>query len=198
MVPLDLLVNKTNRLDNTYIPDDLIYTDNNENNFHKYVNPNEKPSIIKEVYLSFQELQRAALKEGLYIIIDSGYRSYAYQEQVWNHNVKEKGLSYTKQYVAPPGASEHQTGLAVDIAVFINNEYNDNVNENYPEYQWMIENAYKYGFILRYPKGKESITGYNFEAWHFRYVGQDLALKLQQDNITLEEYHQIKQLSLLK
>ena len=198
MVPIDLLVNKSNRLDKTYIPENLIYTDNNDNNFHKYVNPNQKPCVIKEVFLAFQELQRAALNAKYHIIIDSGYRSYEYQEQVWNHNVKEKGLTYTKQYVAPPGASEHQTGLAVDIAVFINNQYDDNINENYREYQWMVQNAHKYGFILRYPKGKEDITGYNFEPWHFRYVGKELAETIYYQCITLEEYHYNKKITLLK
>ena len=195
---IDILVNKQNLLDKNYVPDNLIFSDNNENNFHKYVDPNSKPCIKEEVFYAFQQLQASAASEGLYIIIDSGYRSYEYQQKVWDYNVEKHGIEHTQQFVAPPGASEHQTGLAVDIAVIINNKYDDNINEDYNEYKWMINNAHKYGFILRYPKGKESLTGYNFEPWHFRYVGYDLATKLHDEDITLEEYYQNKKLSLLK
>ena len=197
---IDILVNKHNLLDENYTPDNLVYSDNNENNFHKYVDPNGKPCVTEETLAAFRILQQAALVSGLHIIIDSGYRSFEYQKRVWNHIVETKGLEHAKKFVAPPGASEHQTGLAVDIAVFINNKYDDNITEDNEEYKWMIENAHKYGFVLRYPKGKEKITGYNFEPWHFRYLGVDLATKLHQENITLEEFYQKKEVtkSLLK
>lgn len=189
---IDILVNKKNALTKEYVPNDLVITDNNENNFHKYFNPNLKPTVREEVFFAFKELQKAALNDGLNIIVDSGFRSYEYQQEVWDKNVINKGLEHAKKYVAPPGTSEHQTGLAVDIAVFIDGKYDDNVNENYKEYAWMMENAHKFGFILRYPKGKEEITGYNFEPWHFRYVGYFLASELHNKDLTLEEYYKNK------
>ena len=104
-------------------------------------------------------------------------------------NVKEKGDEAYK-LVALPGTSEHQTGLAVDFAYYENGIYNDDVKEDDKEAIWLKNNCWKYGFILRYPKGKEHITGYKFEPWHFRFVGPKLAKKIYEENITLEEYYQ--------
>ncbi len=193
---IDILINKDNTLDENYVPSNLIYTDNNENNFHNYVDPNQKPCVTEEVLYHFEKMQEAAIKEGLYIIIDSGYRSYQYQKSIWNNTVIKKGIDYALKYVALPGTSEHQSGLAIDIAIIRNNKYSDEITEELDEYKWMIDNSYKYGFILRYPKGKESITGYNFEPWHFRYVGINIAALLKKDNISLEEYHMRKNINL--
>ena len=189
---IDILVNKNNPLTRDYIPSDLVITDNNENNFHNYKDPNQKPCVREEVLFAFKELQKSAKEDGLEIIIDSGYRSYDYQQVIWDKNVEEKGLEHAKKYVSIPGTSEHQTGLAIDIAVYRNGVYDDNVDETYKEYEWMINNAHKYGFILRYPKGKEDITGINFEPWHYRYVGYYLANELHDKDITLEEYYMKK------
>ena len=89
-------------------------------------------------------------------------------------------------YVAPPGTSEHQTGLAIDFASFQDGKYQEALTEK--EIEWLQNNAHRFGFILRYPKGKESITGYNYEPWHYRYVG-DLSYILYNFDITLEEYY---------
>lgn len=191
---IDLLVNKKNPLNKDYIPQDLIITDDNSLNYHNYVDPFHKPSVREEVYFAFKELQKDALKDGLFIIIDSGFRSYDYQQVIWDFNVKEKGLEHTEKYVAIPGTSEHQTGLAIDIGAYINKEYTNDIDENTDEYKWMIENAHRYGFILRYPQGKEDITGINFEPWHFRYIGYFLANELYDKKITLEEYHSHKKI----
>lgn len=126
---------------------------------------------------------------GLPLIVDSGYRSYNYQQVVLNALIKEKGGEAYK-LVALPGTSEHQTGLAVDFAYYENGIYNDDVKEDDEEAIWLKNNCWKYGFILRYPKGKEHITGYKFEPWHFRFVGPKLAKKIYEENITLEEYYQ--------
>ena len=104
----------------------------------------------------------------------------------------EKGLDHALQYVAPPGGSEHQTGLAVDVIFRRNNEMIEEQTEEDPEIKWLFLNAHKFGFILRYPKGKESITGFNFEPWHFRYVGKELSTELYSSNNTLEEYYNLK------
>ena len=187
------------------MPNDLVICDENENNFHEYLDPNLKPTVRKEVFNHFQELRNNALKEGFDIIIDSGYRSYEYQQNIWNDYLKlniealknqnlemdndtliQKATKLTDLYVARPGQSEHQTGLAFDFAVMRNGIYSsDPIDE---EIKWMQENAYKYGFILRYPEGKEDITGYNHEYWHYRYIGLPYSIECFNNNLTLEEY----------
>lgn len=188
----DILINKENKLDKNFVPDDLVATDNNENNFHNYKDPTLKPMISKAVLPYFLLMQQAALKKGFNIIVDSGYRSYDYQQVIWDKNVLEKGLDYAEKYVMLPGASEHQTGLAFDIAYIRNGKYTDDVTVEDEEYKWLINNAHLFGFILRYPKGKEEITKINFEPWHFRFVGVELATYIHENNLTLEEYHFIK------
>lgn len=191
------LINKDHPLDEFYVPEDLVFSDNNENNFHNYVDPKQKPCVTREVYTAFCSLQEDALHEGIHIIIDSGYRSFDYQKQIWDYTVMIKGLEHAQKYVALPGTSEHQSGLAIDIAVMKDGIYSDDITEVSNAYLWMKNNAHYYGFILRYPKGKESITGYNHEPWHFRYVGVYLANKLYKEDITLEEYY-LKEKHVLK
>ncbi len=189
---VEILINKENRLDRYYIPPNLIVTDENENNFHNFIDPKLKPAICKDIYPYFLKMQEDMRKMGLNIIIDSGYRSYDYQQIIWDRRVATEGLEETQKYVAPPGGSEHQTGLAFDIAVIRNNQFIDGITEDFEEFKWLNENAYQYGFILRYPKGKENITGYNFEPWHYRFVGLRLAYIIHNYDITLEEYYQKK------
>lgn len=188
----DILVNKEHLLNKDYVPENLVITDNNENNFHHYKDPTLKPMVVDIVYKAFLELQKEALKNGYVIIIDSGYRSSYYQEVIWNNIVKEKGIEYAQKYVMPPTSSEHQTGLAFDIAYLYNDTFIDDVKSTDKEFLWLKENAYKFGFILRYPLDKEYIAGINFEPWHFRYVGVELSTYLYQENMCLEEYHLLK------
>ena len=185
----DVLVNRENMLDKSYVPKKLFVLDNNENNFHRYLDPNNKPSLREDIILDVFYLLYQARLNDINFIIDSGYRSYLYQKAILEENFKAKGaLAY--KTVALPGASEHQTGLAFDIAYYNNGIYSDTVLETDAAYKWLIENSYKYGFILRYPKGKEDITGFSFEPWHYRYVGKDLAMELTRKKITLDEYYQ--------
>ena len=136
-------------------------------------------------------MREDALKNGLEIDIMSGYRDYFYQEKLYNRLLKEKGYAYTFRSVAKPGFSEHQTGLAVDICIYKDGLcYIEHDITSIKESDWLINNAHKYGFILRYPKGKEDITGYNYEPWHYRYVGS-LATYLYENDLTLEEYKKI-------
>lgn len=185
---VDVLVNKDNLLDIDYVPKNMYIVDDNENNFHNYIDPNIKPMLREEVKPYLENLIADANRVGIYIIVDSAYRSGKYQEKVLNNLILEKGNEAFK-LVALPGASEHQTGLAVDFAIYENGIYNDNIKEDDKEAIWLKENAWKYGFILRYPKGKESITGFNFEPWHYRFVGLDLAKKLYDNDVSLEEYY---------
>lgn len=184
-----VLINKDNLLSSHYVPQDLVITDENENNFHNFNDPSLKPMIDKNVYSYFLKMQDDAFKSGFHIMIDSGYRSYDYQKMVLDNLISKVGVEEANSLVAPPGASEHQSGLAFDVAYIINGNYSDKIEENQIETKWLFENAYKYGFILRYPKGKEEITGYKFEPWHYRFVGLELANLLQEENITLEEYY---------
>ena len=184
---IDVLVNKDNMLDINYVPSNLYVVDENKNNFRNYQDPSLKPMLRLEVKPYIDALIRDANNLGLPLIVDSAYRSGVYQKQILDNEIKLKGVEAYK-LVALPGASEHQTGLAIDFAYYKDGVYNDDVKESDKEAIWIKENAYKYGFILRYPKGKEDITGFNFEPWHYRFVGLELALELYQTNQTLEEY----------
>ena len=190
MKDLDIivLVNKDNLLDRNYVPFEMYVVDENENNFHQYKDASLKPMLRKDIIKYIDKLLKDAYELGLPLIVDSGYRSYDYQQVVLNALIKEKGDEAYK-LVALPGASEHQTGLAVDFAYYENGVYNDDVKEDDKEAIWLKNNCWKYGFILRYPKGKENITGYNFEPWHFRFVGLELAKKIYDEDLTLEEYY---------
>ena len=125
-----------------------------------------------------------ALAVGFNLWIQSGYRPYVLQEKLYNNYVSRDGKAEADRYSARPGYSEHQTGLCFDI-----NNPSKSFNGT-EEAKWINDNAYRYGYILRYPKGKESETGYMYESWHVRYVGKELAEKLYNngDWITLEDY----------
>ena len=140
--------------------------------------------IVQEVYDAFISMQNNAQENGLKIWIQSGYRSYNYQKKLYENYVKRDGEEKASLYSAQAGHSEHQTGLAIDL-----NTVSDSF-ANTKEGIWINNNAYKYGFILRYPKGKEEETGYKYEPWHLRYVGIELATTLYNDGdwITLESY----------
>jgi len=135
-------------------------------------------------------MQKAANSVGFNIDIMSGYRDYHYQEKIYNRSLQEKGYANTFRSIAKPGCSEHQTGLAIDICFYRNGLcYIEHEIENTPELTWLKNNCVKYGFILRYPKDKEDITGYNYEPWHYRYIGS-LAKTITNEALTFEEYHQ--------
>lgn len=184
---IDVLVNKENMLSIDYIPKNMYIVDNNENNFRNYLIDNIKPMLRIEVKPYIEKLIYDANNNGINIVVDSAFRSGNYQQMILDKLISEKGNEAYK-LIALPGASEHQTGLAVDFAIYENDIYNDDIKEDDKEAIWLKDNAWKYGFILRYPKGKEDITGFNFEPWHYRFVGLELALELYQTNQTLEEY----------
>ena len=175
----EILVNKDNALDKTYVPIDLVDSDS------KY-----KDGILinKLVLDKFNLMKEDALKLGYNIDIMSGYRDYNYQEKLYNKLLKEKGFAYTFRSIAKPGCSEHQTGLAIDICIYRDDKcYIEHEIEDMDEVKWLINNCYKYGFILRYPMGCEDKTGYNYEPWHFRYVG-DIAKYLYINKILFDDY----------
>lgn len=178
-----MLVNKFYKLDSSYKRDDI----QSVNLAYAYAN-NSVSSIVIE---NFEKMRSDVQTElGVRLMINSSYRSYEDQEAIYN-DFKNISLKYADSYAARPGHSEHQTGLAIDITSlehpYINNT--DSSFDKSPEYEWLKNNCHKYGFILRYPKDKEHITGYNTESWHFRYVGVKPATKMHQENLTLDEYY---------
>ena len=140
--------------------------------------------LLSEFQNNFDNMQKDAANEGINLKIISGFRSYNSQKSIYNNYVARDGQDAADRYSARPGYSEHQTGLAADINSL------DQAFENTKEGIWLNKNCYKYGFIIRYVKGKENITGYMFEPWHIRYVGVDIAKQLYNNGnwITLEEY----------
>lgn len=148
--------------------------------------PSFAPGLEKIVYTQFQALSSAAAKEGLSIYLGSGYRSYSDQEIIYDNYVKEDGKEAADMYSARPGYSEHQTGLCIDC-----NTIDDSFGYT-AEAAWLAQHAHEYGFIIRYPQGKEAYTGYQYEPWHIRYVGSKLAKKLYKSGQCLEEYLNIK------
>lgn len=185
----DILVNRVNRLSSDYVPEDLVKVVGFET---PKLDNSQKSYLDKEAYYNFLIMQFDALNDGFYIIVDSGYRSFKYQNEILNYNVLKKGAEAFRT-VAYPGMSEHQTGLALDYAFFRNGKYIESFNDDAPEVKWIFENAYKYGFILRYPKDYEYITGFAYEWWHIRYVGREVSMYMKDNNIaTLEEYHELK------
>ncbi len=146
-------------------------------------------AYLEEVtYKAFLKLKDFVKKEGYDIEIESGYRSKELQEKIFNETKEQKGLEHTLKFVAKPGYSEHQTGLSVDFCLKENNKfYVDFEMQEHPVLKLVADNADKFGFIIRYPKGKENITGYGYEPWHLRYVGE-VAKIIKEKNITLEEY----------
>ena len=174
----DVLANKYNKLDEIFQPKNISKINS------KYSKDNSQQYLSKVAQVAFEEMCENAIKDGKYLLANSAYRSYQDQQDVYNTYLKLYGQTYVNNYVAVPGYSEHQTGLALDVAA---RDYS--IFEASPEFVWMKENAYKYGFILRYPKEKQEITGYKYEAWHYRYVGLDAAKYIQENNITYEEYY---------
>lgn len=145
-------------------------------------------SVRKEVVAPLKEMFDAAEKAGLPLIMASGYRSAETQKGYFDENVRQKGLAYAQAYSALPGISEHQTGLAIDISTSDQGcVLDESCYINGPESKWLAENAHTYGFILRYPENKEAITGINYEPWHYRYVGKELATALYESGLTLDE-----------
>ena len=164
-----MLVNKYYSLDEDYNPE-LV----NVKNWYAY----GEQQVIEEVYDQFILMFEAAEKQNLTLIINDSYRSY--DEQKKTHKLYGDGLA------ARAGSSEHNTGLAVDIVTY--GADGDNFDQT-DAFKWLAKNAHKYGFILRYPKGKEYLTGYDYESWHYRYLGKDLATKVYESGLTYDEYY---------
>ena len=173
-----ILVNKYYTINN-YSPDDL------ENISLQYAYSGQQ--IRKEVNDAYLDMANQAEKDGIKLIVSSSYRSYDEQAATYDDFYYSKGQTYADSYAARSGHSEHQTGLALDI--FSPDGTTTSTFEDTKAYEWLINHSHKYGFILRYPKDKTYITGYEYESWHFRYLGKDLATKVYNEGITYDEYY---------
>ena len=190
-----------NKSANSVVKDELLTLVNFENTIPKdwkvdLVQLNNGQSVDRRIYDDLIAMLQAAKSEGLNPLICTSYRTNEKQEQLYQNKVSEylsQGYSKVEAsdkaafWVARPGTSEHQLGLAVDI-VSTKNQRLDRSQENTVEQQWLIQNSWKYGFVLRYPTNKNSITGVGYEPWHYRYVGKEHAKKINELGVCLEEY----------
>lgn len=174
---IDVIVNKYYKLDENYEPSDLT-------KISTKFSSGSNQRLREEAAGKFEEMATDALGLGFKIYAGSTYRSYDYQLGLYNRYVLQDGFDNAETYSARAGYSEHQLGLAVDV---LNGRW-QYLSENDNEYEWLVNNSYKYGFILRYPRNKEYITGYVFEDWHFRYLGIDLATNVYNSGLTYDEY----------
>lgn len=178
-----ILVNKTHGLKKSYEPEDL----------------KKVKSTAKDRDAQYQKLRRAAAeafndltagakKAGYKIKLTTGYRPYSYQKVLHKQYIDMDGKNKAEQYSAKPGYSEHQTGLCADVS---SPSVNYQLVRKYGKTKagkWLAENGHHYGFIIRYPEGKQNITGYEYEPWHIRYVGKEAATEIYEQQLTLEEY----------
>lgn len=180
-----VVVNKKRALPSNYVPAQL-------------VTPNipltgaagsDNMRVSSVINSPLEQLVAGGKQAGYSLVLVSGYRSYATQTSVYNGYVNSDGQAIAETYSARPGHSEHQTGLAIDLGRADSKCQLDECLGNLPEGQWLAAHAYEYGFIIRYPKGKEQITGYSYEPWHIRYVGAELSNELRAKGIeTIEEF----------
>lgn len=178
------LVNKNHALPSDYIPDDLVVPDVR----FPFIEDLPKKQMRKVAAEALESMFLAADEDGIALFAQSGYRSYKTQKNLFANYVSVHGEAQANTFSARPGESEHQTGLTMDVT-------SDSVNYTLvtdfgdtAEGLWLEENAADYGFIIRYPEGKEEITQYQYEPWHIRYVGNKAAATIMDNNLTLEEY----------
>lgn len=174
-----ILVNKFNYLKNDYEPSDITSLD------LSYSYDNNR--VSKETSDAYLEMAKAAKKDNISLMANSSFRTYDRQEAVYKEFYYSKGVSYADKYAARAGYSEHQTGLAIDI--FTSGRSTTSDFDTSDAFKWLQTNAHKYGFILRYPKDKEYLTGYNYESWHYRYLGVETATKVYESGLTYDEYY---------
>lgn len=199
----DILVNKENLLDDSYVPNDLVLlpipfapdslTKPDANSINDSVLNGQlgkfflRKKASDAVYCLFQR----ASENGIYLYGVSGYCSYKRQEEIYQSSMEKMGWEHTDEYTTIPGCSEHQTGLALDISVpSLHFELTKEFSKT-KEAHWLFQYASLFGFIIRYPKDTEVITGFAYEPWHIRYVTKPLAFYLSKTRLTLEQYHML-------
>jgi D-alanyl-D-alanine carboxypeptidase len=179
-----VVVNKKRALPKGYAPADLVSPavklrlspDQEQMHARKLI----EPALI--------DMFTAAKRDGVTLVFGSGYRSEKLQTEFYNQYVAQSGQAAADKFSARPGHSEHQTGLALDVSTANGKCHLEICFADTPEGKWIVQHGHEYGFVIRYMQGKESITGYQFEPWHIRYVGKELATELHKNNATLEEF----------
>ncbi|MBR2812147.1 MAG: M15 family metallopeptidase [Solobacterium sp.] len=173
------IANKKHPLPDGYEPDDLTVVE--VNTAGAYVRMRQEPNE------AMKEMFAAAKADGANLVVASGYRSEEYQSQLYSRYVEEGGAEFADSVSSRPGYSEHQTGLAADLSYDLNDNFADT-----KEGLWLAEHAWEYGFILRYPRDKKGVTGFDFEPWHYRYVGREYAKLVHESGLTMEEYFHVE------
>ena len=180
---LTVLVNKHNSLSENYVPEDLVTV-----SVPTVLENPEVRQMRKEAADALKQMFDEAIKDGVYLHARSGYRSYQTQVQLFNNYVSRHGEEAANRYSARPGQSEHQTGLVMDIT---SESVNFQLTEQFGDTEegiWLRDHAHEFGFIIRYPKDMEHITGYIYEPWHIRYMGVDVAKEVYESGLTYEEF----------
>lgn len=179
-----VLVNKKREMPSDYVPEDLVVP----NVKFSFSGENEKKYMRKEAANALEELFAGAKDDDIELAAVSGYRSYKRQKAIFDSNAAKKGAEVANQTSAVPGQSEHQTGLAMDVSSASAKYELETTFGTTKEGKWLAAHAHEYGFIIRYPKGKQDITGYTYEPWHVRYVGKDVAAAVYKSGLTLEQF----------
>ena len=183
---ITVIVNKERTLPASYEPADLVRPDV----AFSSSGDREKHYLRQEAAAALEALFAAAAEDGIELVAVSGYRSFETQARIFEYNVRSNGgdEELANRWSARPGQSEHQTGLAMDVSAESVSCALEADFAEAPEGQWLAANAHRFGFVIRYPQGKEDITGYGYEPWHIRYVGETVAQQLTEAGLTLEEY----------
>lgn len=179
-----VLVNKKRELSSAYAPDDLVKPDVE----FSFSGDSPKQKMRKTAANALEKLFAGAKKDGITLKAVSGYRSYATQKSIFTRNADLKGEEVANRTSARPGQSEHQTGLAMDVSSASANYELEQKFGQTKEGKWLAAHCAEYGFIIRFLKGEEDVTGYSYEPWHVRYVGKDAAKQIMKQGVTLEAY----------
>lgn len=182
-----VVINKNRPLAQNFKPMDLV-TPKVQLNTQKTAEENQ---LRTEAANAAEELFADAEARGFKLMLASGFRPYNLQSTYYNSYVARDGQAAADRYSARPGTSEHQTGLSIDISRADRKCYLNECFADQPEGKWLAENVNRFGFVLRYPSDKEPVTGYQYEPWHFRYVGKELAAELTKTGQTLEEFFEL-------
>ncbi len=183
-----VIVNKQHPLNPiNYIPSDLVVP-----TIPLRAPGNESMKLRQATAIVLEQMFAAAKQQGINLMLASGYRSYSYQTSLYGGYVKNLGRAGADMQSARPGYSEHQSGFAADLEPLSRKCELQQCFETTPEGQWLVANSYKYGFIIRYTKDKVSFTGYEYEPWHVRYIGESLAMQMHNEGVsTLEEFFNV-------
>lgn len=198
-VNYEILVNKDNPIDINYLNEIIIpslieieFTRDNEDIFEEFNIADKKIYLESETANAWYELKNFLISKGINFDICSGFLSLENQKNKYNNFLKRNGYEMTEKRMSLPRYSEHHTGLAIDCDYFINGDWAGICSDDNPETKYIHSILHVFGFILRYPKHKQEVTGMQYEPWHIRYVGKELAKKLYSEDLTLEEYYSKK------